>query len=216
VGQTKTVNGDEIMPQQRENFTVPRALIDGLASANHQLEKVKWIFDWLADNPSKTEELVDILRQLDEEGLKIFSRALTYRHPQGKTKNPVECAARILKYRLFDQRMENVLRYFKTHRKKEITLANGTACTITHAPWHKWFARFNCSGTQIRCEMYLAQLVTLEDATQNSGALKRIKPLSISYMKSGKWRPLPDHIHRVAMRAIIEKLPFEIAALLTT
>ena len=195
-----------------ENF---RALIESLASTDHQLKKMAWVFGWAADNPAQTGGLVKILRQLDRKGREMFGRALTYRHPQRKTKNPVTCATRILKERTVSLRIEHFCSYYKKHRRKKVTLANGVPCTIATLTRHRWFAVFNCDGARIRCIVYPSQLITLEDnVVKNASALKRLQPLRMDYNEGKKWHPLPSHLHRAALAAIAEKTPLEIAALL--
>jgi hypothetical protein len=63
----------------------------------------------------------------------------------------------------------------------------------------------------------VGQLVFLEDkAVRNAKLLKRIQPLSIQYLKNGEWQFLRDRDScRMAMAAIAENVPFEIAALVT-
>jgi len=207
--------------QNEESWIVPKIVMNSLANVGCPIRKVTWLLDWLTNNPDKIDELAEILRQLDDLGKLLFSRSLIYRHPQGKTKDPMECAARALKNRKAAWHMNDIREYYKTHRQKTITLSNGIQCNIKtfclQKGFPRWYALFNCAGTKLECELVISQLVFLEDnAVRNARTLKRIQPLSIQYLKDGEWHFLHDCRSRhVAMAAIAENLPFEIAALVT-
>jgi len=207
--------------QNEESWIVPKIVINGLASINCPIRKVTWLFDWLTNNPNKIDGLAEILRQLDDLGKLLFFRSLIYRHPQGKTKDPMECATRALKNRKAAWHMNDICEYYKTHKQKTITLSNGIQCNIkTLCPQGclpRGYALFNCAGTKLKCELLISQLVFLEDrAVRNARMLKRIQPLSIQYLKDGKWHFLHGRSTcHVAMAAIAENVPFEIATLIT-
>jgi hypothetical protein len=205
--------------QNWENWIVPKTVMEYLAAAHCPLKRLTWLFDWTTKNPDKTVELTETLRQLDDEGKKLFFRALTYRHPQGKTKDPLKCATRILKGRRLEWHMKDVRRYYRAHKQKTLLLSNGLECKITATTVYfrpVWYALFSCAETQLKCELHLKQLVFLEDnAARSAKTLKHLRPLNIRYLKDGKWQFLVDDRYYAAITAIAENVPLEIATLLS-
>lgn len=191
-------------------------MAEGLTATDIPINRLGWVFNWLAKNPDKTEELAGILRQLDETGINRFSHALSFRHPQGKQKDPIVCATRTLERRKIENRIVKLHELFQKGKQKRLILANGLKCILkSDGKRYCWFATFNYAKTQVRLDLELGQIISLEDnATKNVGVLKRIKPQRIQYLKDGQWNDLEKRCYRAAMTAIAEKTPIEIAALL--
>jgi hypothetical protein len=204
--------------QNEESWVIPEVVIYDLTRAKCSIRKMTWFFDWLTNNQDKVDALVEILRQLDDPGKLLFFRSIVYRHPQGKAKDPLNCAARALASRKVTWHTRDVRKYYQTHWQKTITLSNGVQCDITtKLNQTRWYAQFKCAGTVLKCELNINQLVFIEDnAPQNARMLKRIKPLSIQYLKDGGWHFLRDCSScYLAMASIAENVPFEIAVLVT-
>ena len=204
------------MLQNKENIIVPKVLIDGLTATDIPIYRLGWVFNWLAKNPDKTEELAEILRRLDKTGINRFSHVLSLRHPQGKPKDPIVCATRTLERRKIENRIVKLHELFQKGKQKKLILANGLKCILkSDGERYCWFAMFNYAKTQVRLDLGLRQIISLEDsATKNVGILKRINPQRIQYLKDRKWNDLDKRCYRAAMIAIAEKTPIEIAALL--
>jgi hypothetical protein len=205
------------MSQSRESIAVPKALIDGLASITTPFGKIRWVFEWLASNPSRGEELGEVLLQLDSRGMKMFGRSLGYHHCNHQGRDPVQCAKGVLKHRILERRINEIQAYFQTHSEKKITLANGLQCTIVaQENVYGWYAIImDHENTKIRLDLWIGQLVSLEDcATKNIGSLKRLRPRTIEYLKEGKWQSVNEGVYRSVMLAIAEKMSIGIAPLL--
>jgi hypothetical protein len=131
-------------------------------------------------------------------------------------KDPIVCAARTLNRRKIENRVERLHNLFREGKRRKLVLANGLKC-ILESDRNRYcgFARFNYAKTQVRLDLEMEQIISLEDnATKNAGILKRIRPQSIQYLKDGKWNYLEKRCYQAAMTAIAEKTPIEIAALL--
>ena len=199
---------------KKSDLVVSEFVINNVTVHDLKLRKIKWVLDWARLNPARIDALAEIMRQLNRNGIKMFGHIISYCHKK-YVSDPIACAKRTLKYQKLDAGIRQVRRVIRTNGKAELTLSNGTLCTVTCDRRGDYWVSLLNYGTRIRLRMWVGQVVSLKNiGAGNVKMVKRITPSEARYFKDGRWHLIPYHRRHMAMTAIAAAVPLEIVALL--